>query len=245
MAKWAAKHNIKRVYTVVSDYAPGHDAEKQFIKTFKAAGGVIVNSVRIPLRTTDYAPFLERVRQAKPDAVYMMMPAGPPSINTVKAWADRGLKAAGIKLLGSGEVQEIYFPTFGPSAEGIVSALHYTENLDNPQNKALKATLKKMYGRKAMPDIASIGAWDAMNLIYDAVRALGPKAKGKAVVKFMEGRSYQSPRGPITIDAKERDVIQNIYIRRVVKKNGKLINQNIDVMKNVRDPWKVDHPLKK
>jgi branched-chain amino acid transport system substrate-binding protein len=239
LGRWAAK-KYKKIYTLVSDYAPGHDAEQQFIKSFKAAGGTIVQSVRVPLATTDFAPYFENVLRAKPDALFLFMPAGPPSITSIDTWAKRGLKAAGIDLLCTGETQEIYLPAIGDAALDVISAGHYGTEVDTPENAQLKKALTDMFPN-SIPDIASVAAWDGMRLIYDAVEALGPSAPGEKYIEFMKGRKMKSPRGPIEIDAKERDIIQNVYIRKVVRKDGKLVNATIDTIPAVKDPWKEDN----
>src|SRR5262245_33591221 len=154
LAQWAYKDGgFKRIYTIVSDYAPGHDAETYFTKAFKAAGGEIIGSARSPQQETNYAAYMERVLQAKPDALYMFQPAGSPSIAFVKAYVERGLKTAGIKLLGTGETQELFLPNFTDDVIGVVTGFHYTETNTNPENLALKAQLRKQFGEKAVPEI--------------------------------------------------------------------------------------------
>jgi branched-chain amino acid transport system substrate-binding protein len=244
MGKWAFDHGIKKAYTIVSDYAPGYDAEAYFIKGFKAAGGEIVGSARTPQQETNFSAYMERVLQAKPDALFMFQPAGSPSIAFVKAYAERGLKAAGIKLLGSGETQQLFLPDFSDDIIGTVTSFHYTETNTNPANLELKAQLKKMFGDKAVPDIASVAAWDGTMLIYQSVAALGSDAEGLKYVQFLEGKKFDSPRGPVMIDPVERDVIQNIYIRQVEKRDGKLVNIDIGEVDMVKDPWKIDNPAK-
>ena len=241
LGRWVAGKGYKKVYTLVSDYAPGHDAEQQFIKSYKAAGGTIVKSVRVPLATTDFAPYFENVLQEKPDALFLFMPAGPPSINSIATWAKRGLKAAGIQLFVTGETQEIYLPAIGDVALDVISAGHYGTEVDTPENAALKKTLAEMFGPNSLPDIASVAAWDGMSLIYEAVAVLGPNAPGEKYIEFMKGKKLKSPRGPIEIDAKERDIIQNVYIRKVVRKGDKLVNATIDTIPAVKDPWKEDN----
>jgi branched-chain amino acid transport system substrate-binding protein len=245
MGPWAVAHGVKTAYVIVSDYAPGYDAEEYFTKTFTAAGGKIVGKARTPQQETNFSAYMERVLEAKPDALYMFQPAGSPSVAFVKAYVERGLKAAGIKLLGGGETQELFLPNFTDDVIGTVTSFHYTESNTNPANLELKAQLKKMFGAKAVPDIASVAAWDGTMLIYKAVAALGPDADGLKYVDFLKGQKFDSPRGPVEIDPVERDVIQNIYIREVEKKNGKLVNVDIGVDKMVKDPWKLDHPLPK
>ncbi|HVG52411.1 MAG TPA: ABC transporter substrate-binding protein [Xanthobacteraceae bacterium] len=245
LAQWAIKNNIKKVYMITSDYAPGHDAEAYFSKTFKQLGGEIVGSDRSPIKETNYAVYMEKVLQAKPDALYMFQPAGAPSNALVKAYSERGLKAAGIKLLGTGETQQIFMDQFTDDIIGTVTAFHYTETNKNPANIALTNQLKKMFGDKAAPDIASVAAWDGTGLIQRAVAALGPNADGTKYIEWMKNAKLpDSPRGPVEIDPVERDVIQNIYIRRVEKRDGKLVNIDIDTIPMVKDQWKIDNPAK-
>jgi branched-chain amino acid transport system substrate-binding protein len=244
LGTWAAAHGVKRIYTIVSDYAPGYDAEAYFTKSFKAAGGTIVGSARTPQQETNFSAYMERVLEAKPDALYMFQPAGSPSVAFVKANVERGRKAAGIKLLGGGETQEIFLPNFTDDIVGTITSMHYTENNTNPANLELKAQLKKMFGDKAVADIASVAAWDGTMLIQQALATLGTEADGQKYVDFMRGKKFDSPRGPVEIDPVERDIIQNIYIRRVEKQDGKLTNVNIDEVDMVKDPWKLDNPPK-
>lgn len=244
LGPWAFANGIKRVYTIVSDYAPGYDAEAYFIKSFKAAGGTIVGSARTPQQETNFAAYMERVLQAKPDALYMFQPAGSPSVAFVRAYVERGLKAAGIKLLGGGETQELFLPNFTDDIVGTVTSFHYTESNNRPANLELRAQVTKIFGPKAVPDIATVAAWDGTRLIEEAVAALGADADGLKYIDFMKGKKFDSPRGPIEIDAAERDIIQNIYIRRVEKRDGHLVNVDIGEFKMVKDPWKIDHPPK-
>ncbi len=174
----------------------------------------------------------------------MFVPAGSPSIAFVKSYIERGLKAAGIRLLGTGETQELFLPNFTDDVIGSVSAFHYTETNTNPENIALKKQLVKMFGDKATPDIASVGAWDGTAFIYQAVAALGANAEGIKYVDFLKGKKLNSPRGPIYIDPVERDIVQNIYIREVQKRDGKLVNIDIGQVDMVKDPWKIENPPK-
>lgn len=241
IAKWAADNGMKRVITAVSDYTPGFDAEASFVETFKAAGGEVLESMRIPLATTDFSPFFERVAQQKPDALFIFGPGGPPTVGMVNTWASR-LKPIGIKLLCTAETQQIDLPKIGPAALGVTSSFHYTETVDNPLNNALKSDLVAMFGPDTVPDLATVGAYDGMELIYRAVAKFGPKVTGDQALSLWKGLAFDSPRGPIKIDEKERDIIQNIYLRRVEERGGKLVNINIDTFPMVRDPWKDRHP---
>ena len=205
LAQWAWKNNIKKVYMITSDYAPGHDASNFFGKTFTGLGGQIVGNDKSPITETNYGVYMEKVLQAKPDALYMFQPAGSPSVALVKAFAERGLKAAGIKLLGTGETQEIFMDQFSDDLIGTVTAFHYTETNERPQNKALRAQLTKQFGAKAAPDIASVAAWDGTDLIHQSVAALGPNAEGLKYIDFMKTAKFDSPRGPMQIDPVERE----------------------------------------
>ena len=241
IAKWAAKNGVKRAITAVTDYAPGYDAETYFVKTFKAGGGEVLELIRIPLATTDFSPFYERVLQQKPDALFIFGPGGPPTVGMINTWASR-LKPAGIQLLCTAEPQEIDLPKIGPAALGIVSAFHYTETVDNPLNKALWADLTAMFGKNTVPDLSSVAAYDGMELIYRAVEKFGPRPTGDQAIGFWRGMAFDSPRGPIKIEEKTRDITQNVYLRKVEERDGKLVNINFATIPMVRDPWKDDNP---
>jgi branched-chain amino acid transport system substrate-binding protein len=245
MGKYMFDRGVKTAYMIVSDYAPGHDVETYFAKAYEAAGGKFVAKVRSPLNNVDFSSYVEKVLQAKPDALYIFMPAGTPSINLVKEYGARGLKSAGIKLFGSGETQQIYLKNFTDDVIGTITSNHYTEYNTNPENVQLRTQLKKMYGEKEETDIASVGAWDGIKLIYQALAALGAKADGLKYVEHMaSGKVINSPRGRFMIDPKERDVVQDIHIREVRRVNGELTNVDISKAEMVRDPWKADNPLR-
>lgn len=241
IAEWAYANGIRRVVTAVSDYAPGFDAEQAFSRIFKAAGGEIMESIHISLATTDFSPFFERIGEMKPDALFIFGPGGPPTVGMINTWAAR-LKPAGIKLLCTAETQEIDLPKIGPSALGVVSAFHYTETVDNPLNKLLWKNLGDMFGPKTVPDLASVGAYDGMELIYRAVEKFGPNVTGDQAIGLWKGLSFDSPRGPFAIDAATRDVVQNIYLRKVEERDGKLVNVNFQTFPMVKDPWKEWNP---
>lgn len=239
---WMEKEKIKSIYILVSDYAPGHDLEAEMKAGAAKIGAKVVGAERIPLSTTDYAPYMERAAQANPELVYIFMPAGAPSIAIIREFAKRGLKAKGIKLAGSGEIQEIFLPAIGDDVIGTISGFHYTETNTNPKNIVLRKTLVDMFGPNTVPDAGTVGAWDAMQLMYDAVKEIGPKVTGDQFIAFAKGRKWDSPRGPIMIDPVERDIIQNMYLRRVEKRDGKLVNVDIMTVPEVRDPWKIANP---
>jgi branched-chain amino acid transport system substrate-binding protein len=243
IARWAPKNGIKTAVIAVADYAPGLDAENFFSSVFKAEGGEILESIRVPLATTDFSPFFERVLQKKPDALFMFGPGGPGSVGMINTWASR-LKPAGIKLLVTNETQQLDLPSIGKAAVGVVGSSHYTESNDNPLNKKLWADLTRMFGPDRVPDTASVSAYDGMHLIYAVVGKLGPKFNPDEAMKVMAGMRFDSPRGPIVIDAKERDIIQNVYLRRVEERDGKLINVDFETVPMVKDPWKELNPPK-
>ena len=188
---------------------------------------------------------MEKVLQAMPDALYMFQPGGSPSIAFVKAYTERGLKQAGIKLLGNGEFAELFLPNFTDDIIGVKSVAHYTETNTLPENVQMKDQLRKMFGEKgAQTDIASVGSWDAINLIYTALRQAGADAEGLKLIDAMKGKTLKSPRGEIMIDPVERDIVHNIYIRDIKKVNGKLTAVDIATFPMVKDPWKRDNPAK-
>jgi len=241
LAEWAPKNGIKRVVTMVAEYGPGFDGEDAFIRTFKPAGGEILEAIRVPMSTTDFAPYFERVLQRKPDALFMFGPGGAASVGMINTWAKR-LKPAGIELLVTNETQEIDLPKVGRAALDVVGSSHYTETVDNPLNNRLRMDLEKKFGPDTVPDTATVSAYDGMRLIYMALEKYGPGITGKQAVDFMRGKKLDSPRGPILIDAETRDIVQNVYLRRVKERNGKLVNINFHTVPMVPDPWQKWNP---
>jgi len=239
IADWAAKHGIKDVYVAVSDYAPGHDARDAFKRSFTGAGGTVAGELLIPLQTTDFAPYLQRIKDARPGAVYVFMPAGPSSIGFVRTFAALGLGAAGIKLLGTGETDELDLPTIGDAALGTMTAYYYSPCLDTPRNRAWVASYHQKFGADAIPNFASVAAYDGMHLVYEVVRKLGPRFDGDQAIAVIKGMTIDdSPRGPLTIDPVERDAIQTVYIRRVERVGDRLCNVAIDRYADQKDLWK-------
>ena len=235
LADWAGSHGVKRVVTLVADYGPGIDAEKTFVKRFTAAGGTIVESIRAPLRNPDYAPFLQRAKDAKPDALFVFVPSGE-GIAVLKQFVDRGLKDAGIRLICTGDVlDDDLIEAIGPAALGVISSHHYSAAHDSPENKAfVEAFMKANNGMR--PNFHAVGGYDGMQLIYAALQKTGGATDGEALVAAMKGQSWTSPRGPVTIDATTRDIVQTVYLRRVERIDGKLFNVEFDKVEGVRDP---------
>jgi len=234
IAEWAAKNNIKSVVTVVTDYAPGLDAERSFVRRFTEGGGKVIESVRVPLRNPDYAPFIQRAKDAKPDALFVFVPSGEGTA-VMKQYVDRNLAGAGIKLIGTGDVvDDDLLEAMGSIAVGTVTSFHYSAAHDSPENKAYVAAFMKANGFR--PNFHSVGAYDGMHLIYEAAKKAGPAADGDKLVEAMKGMSWMSPRGHITIDAATRDPVQTVYIRKVEMVGGKPWSVEFAKYDNVKDP---------
>ena len=234
MAGWATKMGMKRVISMVTDYAPGLECEKTFIKRFTDGGGTMMESVRTPLRNPDYAPFLQRVKDAKPDALFLFVPSGEGAA-VMKQFAERGLKEAGIRLICTGDVlDDDLLEAIGEPALGIVSSHHYSAAHNSPENKAYLDSFMKANGGKR-PNFMSVGGYDGMHLIYESLKKAG-STDGEKLVEAAKGLSWTSPRGPMSIDRETRDVVQTIYIRRCEMKDGKPWNIEFDKTENVKDP---------
>jgi branched-chain amino acid transport system substrate-binding protein len=235
IADWAAKNKIRRVVTMVTDFAPGVEAEKTFLKRFGDAGGVVSESLRTPLRNPDYAPFLQRAKDAKPDALFVFVPSGE-GLAVLKQFAERGLKAAGIALIGPGDVlDDDILEAIGPPALGMITSQHYSAAHQSPENKAyVDAFMKANNGMR--PNFMSVGGYDGVHLIYEALKKTGGATDGDKLVEAMKGMAWTSPRGPMSIDPATRDVVQNVYIRRCELVDGKLYNVEFDKVENFKDP---------
>lgn len=234
IADWAAKNKITKVVTIVSDYAPGADAEKSFTERFKAAGGQVVEAIKVPLANPDFAPFLQRAADAKPDAIFIFVPSGQGG-TFMKQFTERGLDKAGIKLIGTGDVtDDDLLPTMGDAAIGTVTAHMYSADHNSAKNKAYVAAFEK--ANNFRPAFMSVGGYDGMHLIYEALKKTGGKADGDSLIAAMKGMKWESPRGPISIDPDTRDIVQNVYIRKVQKVGDAIVNVDIDTVANVKDP---------
>ncbi len=235
IAEWAAKNKIKRVVTMVTDYGPGLDAEKTFIATFKAAGGEVAESIRTPLRNPDYAPFLQRAKDAKPDALFVFVPSGE-GLAVMKQFDERGLKQAGIRLIGTGDVtDDDLLVSMGAPAVGVITSFHYSAAHDSPENKAyVDGMMKANNGMR--PNFHSVGGYDGMHLIYAALAKAGPNATGEQLVEAMKGMKWVSPRGPMSIDPATRQAVQNVYLREVKMVNGQPWNIEFETFENVKTP---------
>jgi branched-chain amino acid transport system substrate-binding protein len=233
IADWAAKNKIKRVFTLVTDYGPGLDAEKTFLARFKAAGGEIVESVRTPLRNPDYGPFIQRAKDAKPDALFVFVPSGE-GLAVMKQFDERGLKQAGIRLIGTGDVtDDDLLESMGPPAVGVITSFHYSAHHPSPENKAYVDGFMKANGGMR-PNFHSVGGYDGMHLIYEAAKKTGGKGSGEDLLEAMKGMKWTSPRGPMMIDPAARDVVQTVYLREVKMIDGKPWNVEFDKFDNVK-----------
>jgi branched-chain amino acid transport system substrate-binding protein len=236
IAEWAAKNGIKKVTTIVSDFAPGHDGEKSFSDAFTKAGGTVEN-VRAPLRNPDFAPFLQKAADTKPDAIFVFVPSGVGSL-FMKQYRERGLDKSGIKLIGPGDVtDDDILNDMGDAALGVITAQFYSAAHDSPENKAYVAAFAKA-NPGMRPNFMSVGGYDGMHLIYEALKKTKGSTDGQALIEAMKGLAWTSPRGPISIDPETRDIIQNIYIREVKRVDGQLYNVEFATIPNVKDPVK-------
>ncbi len=231
---WAARNGIKKVATLTSDYAPGNDALNFFKQNFTAGGGEIVEEVKVPLANPDFAPFLQRMKDSKPDAMFVFVPAGQGG-NFMKQYAERGL--TGIKVIGPGDVMDDdLLNGMGDAALGAVTAHLYSAAHPSAMNKDFVAAYKKAFSSR--PGFMAVSGYDGIHLIYEALKKTGGKTDGDALIEAMKGMKWESPRGPISIDPETRDIVQNIYIRKVEKVDGELYNVEFATFEAVKDPGK-------
>ena len=233
---WAAtKGGVKQVYTMVTDYGPGHDSERAFQTGFKNAGGSIVGSVRFPVANPDFAAFVQRAKDIGPESIFIFIPGGAQPAALGKAFAERGIDKKKTRVLGSGETTaEAALKAMGDNALDIITGWHYDYKLDNPLNRAFVREFNAMHGRN--PDFFSIGGYDGMHAIYETLKKTGGKTDGETMIAAAKGLKWNSPRGPMSIDPETRDVVQTIYIRRVQKVGGELMNVPFDRINEVKDP---------
>jgi branched-chain amino acid transport system substrate-binding protein len=233
---WAVKNGIKKVATLTSDYAPGNDALNFFKQHFEAGGGQIVEEVKVPLANPDFAPFLQRMKDSKPDAMFVFVPAGQGG-NFMKQYAERGLDKAGIKVIGPGDVMDDdVLNGMGDAALGTVTAHLYSAAHPSQMNKDFVAAYKKDFGNR--PGFMAVSGYDGIHLIYAALKKTNGNTDGDKLIEAMKGMKWESPRGPISIDPETRDIVQNIYIRKVEKKDGELYNVEFATFPDVKDAGK-------
>ncbi|HSV58018.1 MAG TPA: ABC transporter substrate-binding protein [Variovorax sp.] len=237
MGDWAPKNGVKTVVTLVTDYGPGNDAEKFFSERFTLNGGKVIEKLRVPLRNPDFSPFLQKVRDAKPDALFVFVPSGAGAA-VMKQFVERGMDKAGIRLIATGDVtDDDQLNDMGDGALGVVTTHHYSADHNSPANKKFVDAFQKA-NKNMRPNFMGIGGYDGMRVIYEALKTTKGKGGGDALLAAMKGQIFESPRGPVLIDAQTRDIVQDVYLRKVEKKSGQLYNVEFDVIKAVKDPGK-------
>ena len=241
LGAWAYKNGVRRAYTLVSDFGPGWDGEAAFQKGFKDAGGEIIGAARYPVANLDFTAFVQRAKDANPDGIYIWVPGGPQPAAIGKAIAERGIDKSKVKVMGQGELTyEEALKSMGDAGLGLITAFHYDFNHQSPKNKAFVSAYNAEFKRN--PDMFSVGGYDGMHLIYEALKKTGGKTDPEALIAAAKGMAWESPRGPMSIDPETRDVIQTVYIRRVERVGGQLVNVEFDKIENVKDPWKARMP---
>ena len=237
MAEWCLKNDIHKVVTLVTDYGPGGDAEKWFSDVFVKGGGTIVEKIRVPLKSPDFAPFLQRVKDDAPEALFVFVPSGQGAA-LMKQFTERGLDKAGVRLIATGDVtDDDLLADIGDPAIGVVTTHHYSAAHDSPENKAFVEAFEKANGGMR-PNFMAVAAYDGMALLYQALEKTKGATDGDALIGAMKGMSWTSPRGPVSIDPDTRDIVQTIYVRKVEKVGDKLFNVEIGSTSAVKDPYK-------
>jgi branched-chain amino acid transport system substrate-binding protein len=236
MADWAVKNGAKKIVTIVNDWAPGIESETTFKDAAIKGGAQIIEAIRVPLANPDFAPFLQRARDAGPDTLFVYFPGQQAGI-FAKQFLERGMDKSGIRLIGPGDMtDDDELPGLSDAMLGIVTTHHYSALHDSPMNKAYVTAFEKAHGKR--PNFISVGGYDGMHLIYEALKKTGGKPDGEALLAAMKGMKWESPRGPISIDPDTRDIVQNEYIRKVEKVNGQLYNVEFATFEAVKDPVK-------
>jgi branched-chain amino acid transport system substrate-binding protein len=239
LARWAAKNGVKKVFTIVSDYGPGGDASSAFEKAFTASGGTVIDTVKAPLSSPDFSAYVQRIKDEKPDAVFFFFPSGGLPQAFLKAAKEKGLEEAGIKLIATGEAtDDSYLEQTGDIALGLITAHHYSYAHDSAKNKAFIQGIYRITGKKLRPSYFAVAAYDGLAALDLALAKTGDDLDGAKLMEAFKGLSFESPRGPISIDPVTRDIVQTVYIRKTEKVNGELVNVEFDKFDAVRDPAK-------
>jgi branched-chain amino acid transport system substrate-binding protein len=245
LGKWAAQKGWKKAYTAVSDFIPGHDSEAAFTKAFTDAGGQMVGAVRFPPSNPDFIPFVQRVKDAAPDVLFIFVPAGAQATGMMKAIKDLKLREAKIAVVSTQDlVPEEELPNMGDTPLDLITSGIYSVAGQRPANAAFLAAWNAEYGTRAIPDFLSVGGWDGAAALFNVIKQTNGKFDGDKAMAILKGWKHESPRGPIMIDPDTRDIIQNVYMRRTEMKDGKLANVEFDTIPNVKDPWKELNPPK-
>jgi branched-chain amino acid transport system substrate-binding protein len=237
MAQWAYKNGYRKIYTLVADYGPGHDSETAFKKAFTKLGGQVVGESRVPLKNPEFGPYVQRIKDSKPQALFVFLPAGEMPVAFMKAYNERALAKAGIKLLTTGDVMiDNLQDALGDHALGVISTHHYSVDHKSPENKAFLAAFGKL--ESARPNYMAVGGYDGMAAIYSVIKQLKGDIDGDKAMALFKGMKINSPRGPILIDPSTRDVTQNVYVREVKKIGNHYYNVEFETYKDVKDPGK-------
>jgi branched-chain amino acid transport system substrate-binding protein len=245
IGKWAAEQGWKKAYTAVSDFIPGHDSEEAFTKGFKDGGGQIIGAVRIPPNNPDFAPFVQRIKDAKPDVVFFWVPSTQATA-LAKAVRDIGLREAGVQITSAQDLlPDEQLPAMGDTPLGVITSGNYSTAGMRPANASFLAAWKREYADRAIPNFLSVNAWDGMVAIFDLLKGTKGKFTAEEAIAFLKNwKNLDSPRGPIMIDPETRDIVQNVYIRRLERRDGQLANIEIATIPMVKDPWKELNPPK-
>jgi len=239
MAAWAWKNGIRKVYSLVTDFAPGIDSETAFKTAFTALGGQVIDAVRMPLRNPDYAPYVQRAKDAKPDALFIFVPAGQDAVAFMKAFEERGLAKEGIKPIGPGDLTDDYvLNSIGDPVLGVITTHHYSAAHDSPENKAFVAAFHAVAPELGRPNFMGVGGYDGMAAIAEVVKRLGNSIDGDKAMEILKTLKFDSPRGPIAIDPATRDIVQTVYVRKVEKRGNEYWNVEFDKFPDVKDPGK-------
>ena len=239
MAEWLAANNVKKIYMVVADYASGVDAEEAFKKAFEAKGGQVVGSVRTPMNNPDFSAYIQRIKDSQPEGVFIFFPSGVMPLSFLKAWQERGMEEAGIKLYATGEAtDDSYIEATGDAALGLITSHHYSYAHPSPENQQFVEAYRKKFGTKDRLNYFAITAYDTMAALDKALTATQGNAEGDALLTQLKGMELMSPRGPITIDPETRDIVQTVYIRKVEQREGELVSVEFDQFDQVKDPAK-------
>lgn len=239
MARWMLKQGVKKVYTVVADYASGVDSETAFKKAFTAGGGEVVGELRTPMNNPDFSAYVQRIKDAKPQAVFFFFPSGvmPPAF--LKVWKERGMEAAGIQLYATGEAtDDSYLDATGDVALGLITSHHYSYAHPSAKNQAFVKAFEAQFGQRMRPSYFAVSAYDALSAIEAALAKTGGDVGGDKVMAALKGLKFESPRGPVEIDAETRDIVQTVYIRKTERVKGRLVNVEFDQFERVKDPAK-------
>lgn len=242
MVKYMLKNGIKSAYTVVADYAPGIDAEAEFVRTFKAGGGTIVGAVRTPMSNPDFSAYVQRIKDSHPQAVFFFFPSGQMPVSFLKVWKERGLDKAGVKLFATGEAtDDSFLEATGDVALDLITSHHYSYAHPSPLNKRFIKEFVNEFGTALRPNYFAVAAYDGMAAIAAALEKTGGDTNGPKVMQALKGLKLESPRGPIEIDAATRDIVQTVYIRKTERVDGKLVNLEMNQFDRVKDPLKETH----